>query len=77
MCLAIPAKIVKLYDENKALIDVGGIEREISVALLDEVSIGDFVIVHVGYALSLLDEEDAKETLALFEEISKLNEKEV
>ena len=63
MCLAIPAKIKALYENDRALIDVGGVTREISVALLDKVEIGDFVIVHVGYALSKLDQIEAEKTL--------------
>ena len=70
MCLAIPAQITKLLDHRRAIVNVGGIEREISVALLNEINLGDFVIVHVGYALTKLDEEEAKKTLQLFAEMS-------
>lgn len=70
MCLAVPTQIVKLLDNQMALTSLSGVEKEISLALLqDEVKEGDFVIVHVGYALSKLDEEDAKKTLAYFEEL--------
>lgn len=70
MCLAVPTQIVKLLDNQMALTSLSGVEKEISLALLqEEVKEGDFVIVHVGYALSRLDEEDAKKTLAYFEEL--------
>ncbi|MBP7847072.1 MAG: HypC/HybG/HupF family hydrogenase formation chaperone [Burkholderiales bacterium] len=73
MCLAIPTQIVKLLDNQMALTSLSGVEKEISLSLLqEEVQAGDYVIVHVGYALSKLDEEDAKKTLAYFEEL--LNE---
>jgi hydrogenase expression/formation protein HypC len=70
MCLAIPTQIVKLLDNQMALTSLSGVEKEISLSLLqEEVQVGDYVIVHVGYALSKLDEEDAKKTLAYFEEL--------
>lgn len=70
MCLAVPTQIIKLLDNQMALTSLSGVEKEISLALLqEEVKEGDFVIVHVGYALSRLDEEDAKKTLAYFEEL--------
>ncbi len=70
MCLAVPTQIVQLLDNQMALTSLSGVEKEISLALLqDEVKVGDYVIVHVGYALSKLDEEDAKKTLAYFEEL--------
>ncbi|MHB9119321.1 MAG: HypC/HybG/HupF family hydrogenase formation chaperone [Burkholderiales bacterium] len=70
MCLAIPAKVVELLDNDLALIDVGGMRKEISLGLVEGVAVGDYVIVHVGYALTRLDEEEAAKTLALFEEIN-------
>ncbi|KTD19227.1 HypC/HybG/HupF family hydrogenase formation chaperone [Legionella jordanis] len=66
MCLAIPAKISKLLAEDRAIVTLGGIEREISTVLLEEVAEGDYVILHVGYALTKLDENEAEKTLALF-----------
>lgn len=70
MCLAIPAKVVELLDNELALIDVGGMRKEISLGLVEGVAVGDYVIVHVGYALTRLDQEEAAKTLALFEEIN-------
>jgi len=68
MCLAIPARVVELMEEDMARVDLGGVRKEISLALVDGVVEGDYVIVHVGYALSKLDPEEAEKTLALFEE---------
>ncbi|AJI55723.1 HypC/HybG/HupF family hydrogenase formation chaperone [Francisella philomiragia] len=64
MCLAIPAEIVEIREDNQAIVNVGGVKKNISLALLrDEVLIGDFVIIHVGFALSKLDKEMAQQTL--------------
>jgi hydrogenase expression/formation protein HypC len=64
MCLAIPARIVRLEAGDQALVDVGGIRKQISVALVDGIAPGDYVIVHVGYALARLDPVAAEATLA-------------
>jgi hydrogenase expression/formation protein HypC len=69
MCLAIPAKIVELLPDKMATVDLGGVKREISLDFIDDVSLGDYVIVHVGYALQKLSPEEAEKTLALFEEM--------
>ena len=66
MCLAIPAKVVELRAAETALIDLGGVRKEISLALVEGVVPGDYVIVHVGYALQKLDPAEAEKTLALF-----------
>ena len=66
MCLAIPARIVELLEGDAARVDLGGVKKEISLALVEGARVGDYVIVHVGYALSLLNVEEAEETLALF-----------
>ena len=68
MCLAIPARIVAIPAEGTAVVDVDGVRRQISLALLDDAAIGDYVIVHVGYALTRLDPDEAARTLALFAE---------
>jgi hydrogenase expression/formation protein HypC len=68
MCLAIPARVVKLVSPDAALVEVGGVQKQISLALLDNVEPGDYLIVHVGYALTRLDPEEAARTLALFAE---------
>jgi len=66
MCLAIPAKVVELRDGDQAVIDLAGVRKEISLALVDDVWPGDYVIVHVGYALQKVDPEEAARTLELF-----------
>lgn len=70
MCLAIPVRVVELRGESTALVDLGGIRKEISLALVDDVQVGDYVILHVGYALSRLDPDEAERTLALFAQVS-------
>jgi hydrogenase expression/formation protein HypC len=70
MCLAIPVKVVEIGAGQTALVDLDGVRKEISLALLDDVSVGDYVILHVGYALSRLDPEEAEKTLALFAELN-------
>lgn len=70
MCLAIPAEVVELRDNDVAVVDLGGVRKTISLALVEGVAIGDYVIVHVGYALNRLDPEEAQRTLALFAELA-------
>jgi hydrogenase expression/formation protein HypC len=65
MCLAIPARVVEIADGDLAIVDLGGVRKETSLALVDGVSVGDYVIVHVGYALTRLDAEEALRTLEL------------
>ncbi len=72
MCLAIPAQVVELRDGDNAVVDLAGVRKEISLALVDHVAVGDYVIVHVGYALNKLDPDEAAKTLALFAEIVQL-----
>ena len=71
MCLAIPARITQKLDGDMAVVDLGGVRKEVSLALVDAADIGDYVIVHVGYALSKLDPDEAAKTLALFAEIAE------
>ncbi|HZW25938.1 MAG TPA: HypC/HybG/HupF family hydrogenase formation chaperone [Gallionella sp.] len=73
MCLAIPARVVEMLADDKAVVDIGGVQKEVSLALLEDVSAGDYVIVHVGFALNKLDPEEAERTLALFAEIGNLD----
>jgi hydrogenase expression/formation protein HypC len=72
MCLAVPAKVLSVAPDGAARAEFGGVEREISVALLDDVRVGDYVIVHVGCAISKIDENEARRTLALFGEMARL-----
>lgn len=71
MCLAIPVKVVEVGAGDTAIVDLGGVKKEISLALLADVQVGDYVILHVGYALSKLDPEEAEKTLALFAELNE------
>jgi len=65
MCLAIPAQIREIGAADTALASVGGVEREINIALVDDLEVGDYVILHVGYALSRIDAQEAEKTLEL------------
>ena len=68
MCLALPARIVELLPDSEGLIDVGGVRKRISLELVPDPQPGDYVIVHVGYALQKLDPVEAERTLPLFAE---------
>ncbi|MGB2689765.1 MAG: HypC/HybG/HupF family hydrogenase formation chaperone [Desulfobacterales bacterium] len=71
MCLAIPSKIVKIED-NVATIDVDGVRREASLLLLENPEVGEYVIVHAGFAINKINEEDALESLKLLREAASL-----
>ena len=71
MCLAIPT-LIKSLNGQQAEVEIGGVSRTISVALTPEAQVGDYVIVHTGFALSVLDQQEAEETLRLFAEIFAL-----
>lgn len=68
MCLAIPARVVEIAANDQAIVDLGGVRKDVSLALVEDVAVGDYVIVHVGYALTRLDPEEAAKTLALMAE---------
>ena len=69
MCLALPARIVTLLEDEQAQIDLGGVRKNVSVALVPGVQPGDYVIVHVGHAIGRVDTEEAERTLALLAEM--------
>ena len=71
MCLAIPARIEQIMDDGNAIVDFGGVRKAISLALVEDVGVDDYVIVHVGFALQKLDVEEAERTLALFAEMQR------
>lgn len=78
MCLALPAEIVSIDgDREMAIVALGPVKKQISIALLDEVSVGDFVLVHVGFALHKLSPEEAIRTLALMREAGESPEAEL
>jgi hydrogenase expression/formation protein HypC len=68
MCLAIPARVVEVSESDQAIVDLGGVRKDVSLALVEDVQVGDYVIIHVGYALTRLDPEEAEKTLALMAE---------
>ncbi len=68
MCLAIPAQVVSVKD-NTAIVDFGGVKRSVSIALLEKLEPGDYVIVHTGYAIQKMDRKEAEESLELWREV--------
>ncbi|MET4349884.1 HypC/HybG/HupF family hydrogenase formation chaperone [Bradyrhizobium sp. RT9a] len=70
MCLAIPAEVTKLLPDEMAIVSIDGVSKEISVALIENLAVGDYVIIHVGYALTKIDPEEAMRTLELLRELS-------
>jgi len=75
MCLAIPARIIRIEDKE-AEVEIGGITRRISLWLTPEAKMGDYALVHTGYAINILDEKEAEETLKLFQEIAEVEDEE-
>ncbi|MET4072178.1 hydrogenase expression/formation protein HypC [Bradyrhizobium sp. S3.2.6] len=70
MCLAIPAEVTKLLPDEMAIVSIDGVSKEISVALIENLAVSDYVIIHVGYALTKIDPEEAMRTLELLRELS-------
>jgi len=70
MCLAIPA-LVKSIDGSEAEVDIGGVSRRASLLLTPEARVGDYVLLHTGYAISVVNQEEAEETLRLLEEMAR------
>ena len=76
MCLAIPGKIVEIVDaaNNLAKIEIGGVRRLVNIGMLDDVALGDYVLIHVGFAMSKIDEKEAHETLEILRELGSYQE---
>lgn len=77
MCLGVPGKILEIYEQNGVRMgkaDFGGVTKEICLAYLPEIKVGDYTIVHVGFAITQVDEQSAQESLALFREMGVLEE---
>jgi hydrogenase expression/formation protein HypC len=78
MCLAVPGQVLQIDQTNPELkmakVSFGGINKDICIQFVPEVKIGDYVLVHVGFALSVLDEEDAKETFRILNEMGAIDE---
>jgi hydrogenase expression/formation protein HypC len=76
MCLAVPGKVVEIWDKDEtrmANVDFGGVLKEVCLEFVPDIEVGDYTIVHVGFALQRLDEQSAMETLALFRELGELD----
>ncbi|PIY52788.1 MAG: HypC/HybG/HupF family hydrogenase formation chaperone [Armatimonadetes bacterium CG_4_10_14_3_um_filter_66_18] len=72
MCLAVPAKIIDLPSPTEGTVDMGGVHYTTDLTLVEGAALGDYVIVHAGFAIQKLDEQEAQETLALFREMTEL-----
>lgn len=70
MCLSIPSKVVEIFEDNMATVDTMGVRRKVTLDLISEkVEVGDFVLIHVGFAMNKIDKEDAQESIAIYDEI--------
>jgi hydrogenase expression/formation protein HypC len=76
MCLAIPGRVVEIVDPVNSLakVEVGGVKRSVNVGMLDDIGVGDYVLIHVGFAMSKVDEHEALETLRLLRELGAYEE---
>ena len=77
MCLGIPGKITEIYEKDTLLmgrLDFGGITKEVCLAYVPEAKVGDYALIHVGFAISLMDEDEAIETLKLIKEVAEFGE---
>lgn len=75
MCLGVPGRVEEIWEvegTRMATVDFGGVQKEVCLAYVPEVQVGDYTVVHVGFAITQLDEESARQTLALFEQIGAL-----
>jgi len=71
MCLALPALVIEVRAGDMALVDLGGVRKAVSIALTPEARVGDYVVVHVGHAIGVLDADEAERTLALLAELAQ------
>lgn len=71
MCLALPAQVIALHDDQHATVDLGGVRRKINVMLVENLRVHDYVLLHVGFAIAKLDVEEAQKTLALLDEATR------
>lgn len=74
MCLAVPCRILELGKDELAIIEIGGVRRRISLMLVDDADVGDYVLVHAGFAIEKIDACEAQRTIELFEEMARLEE---
>jgi hydrogenase expression/formation protein HypC len=73
MCLAVPVRVVSI-EGNEAEVEIGGVRRRVSIILTPEANVGDYVLLHTGYAINVINEAEAQETLKILEEMASLNE---
>jgi hydrogenase expression/formation protein HypC len=73
MCLAVPVQVVSI-DGNEAEVEIGGVRRRVSIILTPEAKVNDYVLLHTGYAINVIDEAEAQETLKILEEMASLDE---
>ncbi len=73
MCLAVPVRVVAIEEDGWGQVEVSGVQRRVSLRLVPEVGPGDYVLLHAGYAIARVDEEEARETLRLIEEMDALS----
>lgn len=69
MCLAIPAEVTAILPDDMAIVSLDGVSKEVSVALIEDLAVGDYVIIHVGYALAKIDPDEAMRTLELMQQL--------
>jgi hydrogenase expression/formation protein HypC len=73
MCLAVPVQVIEVYGDE-AEVDIGGVKRRVSIVLTPEVKAGDYVLLHTGYAINVIDQAEAEETLKILAEMARLDE---
>ncbi len=73
MCLAVPVQVIGVYGDE-AEVDIGGVRRRVSIVLTPEVHVGDYVLLHTGYAINVIDEAEAQETLRILAEMARMGE---
>lgn len=77
MCLSVPSKVLKIDENNLATVEAMGVTRQVTLDLMpEEVKVGDYILIHVGYAMGKIDEESAKESIKTYEEMIKAMEEE-
>lgn len=72
MCLAVPVQVVEVYGDE-AEVDIGGVRRRVSIVLTPEVKVGDYVLLHTGYAINVIDEAEAQETLQMLAQMVQID----
>jgi hydrogenase expression/formation protein HypC len=73
MCLAVPVRVVSI-EGNEAEVEIGGVRRRVNIMLTPEANVGDYVLLHTGYAINVINEAEAQETLKILEEMASLDE---